>query len=133
MFYAEGNKSYTYNIDVQDGWNIHSITYNGTDVTNLVKDNIFIAPPLAEDSELNIAYESTQNGIADTFSNNVTVNAFDNNIVISNTLNGDNIAIYTISGDLIDNRISSGGLVKITLVPNLYIVKINDKSIKIKI
>ena len=55
-------ESQTVRLVPESGYTIHSVTYNGVDVTSqLSSDNVFVTPEITENAVLYVAYENGDN------------------------------------------------------------------------
>lgn len=119
----------------EPNWEIHTISFNGIDVTNqLGEDNSYITPEIEFNSELIVTYINSSNSIPNISNetNNVRVIGSNGKIIITNASDGESINIYSISGILLYSVISNNGQTSIDVIDNqVYIVKIGNRSYKI--
>lgn len=133
---VENGKNYTFSITPNEGWNIESITFNGTDVTAQLSGNRYTTPVIVEDSELNIVYKKDESSIVKSTEkeSKLKVLATKGQITIINSGKPNNMVIYTLSGSqLFSESISTG--TKIVTVPmnNIYLIKIGGETFKVSI
>ena len=125
----------TYTIEAAEGWEIHSVTFNGEDVTSqLTAEGTFTTPVLQDDAVLNIAYEKIEDNTAveNTRANAIKVQGHNGILRINGTTEDDAISVYTTEGTLVANEISEAGDTEITLpTGQVYIVTVGDTVVKI--
>lgn len=118
-----------------EGWKIHSVTFNGTDVTNeLFSDNSYRTPEITESSELIVVYASTTNAI-DVMRSELPspkVVGSSGSIVISEAEEGQTVYVYTTAGVLANTAVTHNGTTMIRVQENeVYIVKVGNKTFKV--
>lgn len=118
-----------------EGWKIHSVTFNGTDVTNeLSSDNSYRTPEITESSELIVVYASTTNAIDAMRSElpSPKLVGSSGSIVISEAEEGQTVYVYTTAGVLVDTAVTHNGTTTIRVQENeVYIVKVGNKTFKV--
>lgn len=118
-----------------EGWKIHSVTFNGTDVTNeLSSDNSYRTPEITENSELIVVYVSSTNAIDGIRSEQPSpkVVGSSGSIVISEAEEGQTVYAYTTAGVLVDTAVTHNGTTTIRVQENeVYIVKVGNKTFKV--
>lgn len=118
-----------------EGWKIHSVTFNGTDVTNeLSSDNSYRTPEITENSELIVVYASSTNAIDGIRSEQPSpkVVGSSGSIVISEAEEGQTVYAYTTAGVLVDTAVTHNGTTTIRVQENeVYIVKVGNKTFKV--
>ena len=118
-----------------EGWKIHSVTFNGTDVTNeLSSDNSYRTPEITENSELIVAYVSSTNAIDGIRSEQPSPKVVGSSgcIVISEAEEGQTVYAYTTAGVLVDTAVTHNGTTTIRVQENeVYIVKVGNKTFKV--
>lgn len=127
--------SYKVIFEPAEEWIIHSVSFNGTDVTNdLSPDNSYWIPEMTENSELIVIYISATTAINETYSESSLpkVVGYSGCITISNAKDGESIYVYTTAGVLVNTSISNNGTAMIRVQENeVYIVKVGNKTFKI--
>ncbi len=120
-----------------EDWNIHSVSFNGTDVTNEVSsDNSYRTPEITENSELIVVYVSDMNAIDEVHSKSslAKVIGSSGNIIISNAEEGERVYVYTTAGVLVNTAVTHNGTTTIRVQENeVYIVKVGNKTFKVGI
>lgn len=128
-------RRYNVTFEPAEGWKIHSVSFNGTDVTNLLSsDNSYKTPEITEDSELIVVYVSDQSAIDDIHSDSSSAKVVGSsgNIMISNAEDGETVYVYTIAGVLVNTSVINNGTTTIRVQENgIYLVKIGNKTFKI--
>ena len=118
-----------------EGWKIHSVTFNGTDVTNeLSSDNSYRTPEITENSELIVVYASSTNAIDGIRSEQPSPKVVGSSgcIVISEAEEGQTVYAYTTAGVLVDTAVTHNGTTTIRVQENeVYIVKVGNKTFKV--
>ena len=116
-----------------EGWKIHSVTFNGEDVTSqLTEEGTFTTPALQDDATLNIAYEKIDDGIAAATKSRIKVQGHQGVISITGATEGDVIGLYTTSGTLVATATAEGESTHLTVpTGQVYIVKVADTVVKI--
>ena len=127
------DKTYGCRIIEEAGWRVHSITYNGEDITNKGgKENYIQTPVVKGDAVVRIALEQSQTGITKPEQNGMRVLGDAEGIVVENAKAGELINIYRLNGQLIKSIRSTGNNVHIALPSGeIYLIKTATKTIKI--
>lgn len=132
---VEKEESYEYKLEPADGWHIHSVTFNGKDVTSeLTIDNDYKTPVITANSSLNVAYEKTGSKIVLNESQ-LRVNAYGNVISITHAENGELITVYNVDGKNVTSmKTDKQGSARFVLPENqTYIVKGQYKTVKVRL
>ena len=132
---VEKEESYEYKLEPADGWHIHSVTFNGKDVTSeLTIDNDYKTPVITANSSLNVAYEKTGSKIVLNESQ-LRVNAYGNIISITHAENGELITVYNVDGKNVTSmKTDKQGSARFVLPENqTYIVKGQYKTVKVRL
>lgn len=132
-YYVEGEKYYSYKISVSENWAIHSVSYNGEDVTYMLEDNTYHAPLLNDDAEIIVAYESIIESLDIPRFSQATVTGSNKTIHINNTDAGDTILIFNADGQMIKSQQSNGERIDIETMGGQYIIKVKDLVVKISL
>lgn len=124
---------YNFMITPADGWTIHSVTFNGQDVTSEVgADGSYTVSYINDDSELVVAFEERISSISSPFASNARVFASYGNIIVKDADQGEAIVIYDESGKMHTNTISDGGTQTFDVpMSGIYIVKVGNKTVKV--
>lgn len=132
---AEIGKKYSYFIEAAEGWELHSVSFNGTELD--VENHMVTTPAVsAAHSKLIVVFEPS------TASGTQMLNAVDqvkilgtnNGIHIANANAGDQVGIYTADGKLVRSEKMKGQSADIALQSNaLYIIKVGSKTVKVRL
>lgn len=124
--------SYEFFIVPTEGWSIHTVTLNGADVTSEVdEDGRIVLSNIKEDAVLNVVFESTESAIENLVKSHAKVYAKANALQIEGADAGDKVVIYTDGGMLVKSFACKSSSVEVPLEHGTYIVKVNDKVIKV--
>lgn len=125
----------TFTIVAAEGWKIHSVTFNGEEVTaQLTEEGTFTTPALSEDAVLNIAYEKIDDGtkVENARASRIKMQGHHGTLRITGTTEGAAISVYTTDGTLVTQESTEDSDTEITLpTGQVYIVKVADKVVKI--
>lgn len=123
-------------IKADDGWRIHSVTFNGNDVTAEVStEGNYTTPAITTNSTLYVIYEKVGSGIVSLSESRMRVLAYGNNITIKDASEGERIVVYSVDGREVTAAIADNhGIVKMALPENqTYIVKGQTKTVKVRL
>lgn len=124
--------SYEFFIVPAEGWSIHTVTLNGADVTSEVdEDGRIVLSDIKEDAVLNVVFESTESAIENLVKSHAKVYAKANALQIEGADAGYKVMIYTDGGMLVKSFACKSSSVEVPLEHGTYIVKVNDKVIKV--
>ena len=125
----------TFTIVAAEGWKIHSVTFNGEDVTaQLTEEGTFTTPALSGDAVLNIAYEKIEDNtmVENARANAIRVQGHQGTLCITGATEGTDISVYTTDGMLVTQESAEEGETLLTLPEGqVYIVTVGDKVMKI--
>jgi hypothetical protein len=128
-------RTYKVRITAFEGWKIHSVTFNGEEVTaQLTEEGTFTTPALQADAVLNIAYEKTEDNtmVENARANAIRVQGHQGTLCITGATEGDAICVYTTDGMLVTQESAEDSETILTLpTGQVYIVKVADKVVKI--
>ena len=130
---AKRGETYTFVIEPEDGWGIHSVTFNGNDVTSqLDSENRYTTPAINDNATLCVTYEQWGNSIRSDANMNVHVSTMSNSIQISNATPGSICNIYATGGELLESFVVSNSSLNIPMPSgHVYIVKVGDRVFKV--
>ena len=132
---VEIGKQYTYYLEPAEGWKLHSVTFNGTELT--VENNMVTTPAVsAEHSKLIVIFEEQPvtaiAAVNDPSSPKILGSA--NGIHVTNARKGDVVNIYTTDGRLLRSQKLTGSQADINLNSGtLYIIKVGTKTVKVRL
>ena len=126
---------YTLTIVPEEGWNIHSVTFNDEDVTDLLVDCTYTTPTITADCALTVAFEQELNRINTIETSRVRITSDrSGNIVLSNIFPGETVTVYDASGIAVCEQTAGADLLRIHIGKHgTYIVKTDTKTIKIRL
>ena len=122
----------TLTISPEEGWKLLSVTMDGTDVTDQVKDGAsFTTPAINSDATIIIVYEQdTPSGVRTTRSQ-ADIKVVSDSVVISNAEPQSRCIIYGSDGQQVVNTVINDGTRKIALQQGqVYILTINGRTLK---
>ncbi|MDD4636075.1 MAG: leucine-rich repeat domain-containing protein [Bacteroidales bacterium] len=124
---------YTYTIEAASGWSIHTITFNGTDVTDQLDINhTYTTPAIEGDAVLNISYENSGTAVSQTRAGTLKVYTATDAIVIEGAEYGEEISVCTESGALIQRFNAVDNVIRITVPQNaVYLIKTPSQTVKV--
>lgn len=126
--------SYQFIFAPAEGWVIHSVSFNGMDVTDgIASDNSYWTPEITENSELVVVYASSENAIEEVeSSSSAKVVGYSGNITVNNANIGEEILVYNTAGVLVNATVVNSDTATIRVQDNeVYIVKVGKKTFKI--
>ena len=126
-------RTYRVQIEPTEGWTIHSVTINGTDMTDQLDENYtFTTPTLTGSTVLNVAYEQTASKVETTHNRDIKVRGHEGIIFIEGTEQSDHIAIYTTNGTVVAETQAESSNTEIAVESGqLYMVQVANKVVKI--
>lgn len=131
-------QQYTYFIEPSDGWAIHSVTFNGEELT-VANGNYVTTPAVAvQYNRLIVTFEQKEpSGINDTPAANLSqarILGSDSGIHITNANVGDKVIVCNMDGRVVYSRTMTSNQADISLRPDtLYIIKVADKVVKVRL
>jgi len=132
---VEMGKQYTYFLKPAEGWKLHSVTFNDTELT--VENGIVITPAVsAAHNKLIVTFEKlTQTEIAAAMqTTQPKVLGTANGLHVANATAGDIVSVYTVEGRLVTKQTLRGSQADVTLAGGqLYIVKVGEKVVKVRL
>ena len=128
-------ESYTFTIVPEEGWTVHSVTFNDEDVTDLLVDNTYTTPAITADCVLNVAFEQELNSINTIEKSRTKVTSDRNgNIVLSNLFPGETVTVYDVNGIAVCEQATGADHMRIHIGRHgTFIVKTKSKTIKIRL
>ena len=127
--------SHSFFIDAEEGWQIHSVTKNGEDITSSVgNDGWLNLYKLRKSTLVSITFENTSSAVNEVAVSKAKVYAAEGRIVIRGAELGEPISVYNESGAKVSSIIASKDSESIRVDSgHIYIVKLNGKSVKVAI
>lgn len=131
------NVGQTYSFDIlpDDKWLVHSVTFNGEDVTQQMVDGSYTTPALTTNSTLIVVFEDKEDGIQSPQNSNVRVyGESDGTICINNLADGEMVCVYDTNGRMVRQETASSEQMRIKLDNHgVYIVKAGVKTLKLNL
>ena len=129
------NKTYGCRIIEEEGWQVHSITYNGEDITEKGGGEHYIQTPVVEgDAVIRIAFEQSGTGIIRPEQNVMRVLGDADGIVIDHARRGELVNVYLLNGQLIKSFRTTGCHLHIPLPSGkIYLIKTDTRTIKLRL
>ena len=133
---AEMGVQYSYFIEANDGWRIHSVTFNDNELD--IDENGFVTTPAisAALNRLIVTYEQVGHVNVKSIDrdSDIRVLAKADGLHITGTNNGDQLVVYTADGRLCHSATINAASADVTLAPGqLYIAKVGNKVVKVRL
>lgn len=126
--------THTFTIYVEKGWKIHSVCFNGNDVTNELTDNTYTTPTITENSRLMVVYEQDGSDVRAAKESKVKVLATENGIKVTGVNVNETIRIIGIDGKLQKTVRADNSQVNIPLNKgNVYMVNVGSTTVKVRL
>ena len=132
----ESKPYFTLFFKADSGWKLHSVTFNGDDVTPEVgSDGNYTTSALTSSSTINVVYQQTSQSINAVSNSSVQVKACNGEIVISSDdSSAIPVIIYNIDGKVVGRETIMGGEAHITLpIENIYVIKAGGQTFKVSL
>ena len=126
-------RTYQMQIVPSTGWKIHTVTFDGKDMTaQLADDNTFTTPTINGSAVLNVAYVKIDDAIESARAGAIKVQGYQGTISIAGATEGEAIGLYTASGTQVATVTAEGDTTHLTVpTGQVYIVKVADTVVKI--
>lgn len=122
-------ESYSYVFTPDAGWKIHTVTFNGEDVTSLLYNGQYSTPVITGDSELSVVYVEDTQGISQAVGESpVRVIAHGLSLSVSGVKDGSTVYVYDTQGKLLR---TARGNATLTLPTGIYLVKAEGQTFKV--
>lgn len=130
---VEKGNAYTTVITPSRGWEVNTVSFNGTDVTSELVGNTYTTPSITEDSEITIVYKQTSvNGVRSSIESLIKVSASHGKVIIENNDKATTTSVYSTNGVMITTEHVGLGTTKISLDNNkIYIIKVGPETFKV--
>ncbi len=133
---VEIGKQYTYFLEPADGWKLHSVTFNGTELT--VENNTVTTPAVSvAHNKLIVIFEdtnSTEISNANAPSSQVKILGSVQGVHIANANAGDQVTVCSANGQTLFSQKLTASQADITLKSGaLYIIKVGTKVVKVRL
>ena len=127
--------TYRFCIEPSNGWRLHSVSFNGLDITSSVGTDGYISiKDITENSTLDIAFELESTGVKTMQTSKVKIYGDKDCIIVRGANYGDEVKIYNEAGAAVTTKTIYNDIVTIPVTNNhVYIVKASGKTVKIAI
>ena len=122
-------------IEPDEGWIVHSVVFNGVDVTSQRdSDGKYTTPAIVGDSWLSVVYELfDEDAISSVTESKARVQGTPHGAMIIGAEKGEMIHVYTADGKLYRSIKAEAGAVDVPLAnDNTYIIQVGAKTVKLK-
>ena len=127
-------KAYTFTIAPNDGWKIHSVMFNNSDVTNkLSTGSQYTTPAITGNSWLFVVYEKIdEDAISFVPESNVKILSTPTGARVIDAEIGEMIRVYTTDGKLQHTVEADNNIIDIPLAKDeIYIIQVGTKTVKL--
>ena len=116
-------------------WKIHSVTFNGVDVTSQLDSNgLYTTPAINENSTLIIIYEQTNNAVNAPLSSTVRILPTAIGIKVTGGSVGDVVQVFTADGVLLKAVKADSTELDILLKKDkVYLVRVGQTTMKLRL
>ena len=123
----------TYEIVPSENWEISTVTFNGTDVTTELVDNVFTTPEITEDSELSVVFVDVPTSVYSLYdTKDVKVYASQQTVKINGLEENMPVTVYDTSGHMEYNSVSTDSEMNINMNKSgAYLVKVGERTFKV--
>jgi len=134
---VEMGRQYTFLLQPADGWMLHSVTFNGTELEVTDGNSVTTPAVSAALSHLIVTFEENSvnaiRGIQDEAPSQIKVLGKRGGITVKNA-DGEQLTVYNANGSLVLTQKVDGQQVNVNLAPGqLYLVKVGAKVLKIRL
>ncbi|MBR4885910.1 MAG: leucine-rich repeat domain-containing protein [Muribaculaceae bacterium] len=114
-------------------WTISSVSFNGTDVTNELVDNVYTTPAITRDSELNVVFVNSGSSVYSVYkTNDVVVSASQQTIRIKGLEVNTPVAVYNTNGQHCRSAVATDYEMNINMgKEGVYLVKVGERTFKV--
>ena len=114
-------------------WAISSVTFNGTNITNELVDNIYMTPAITRDSELNVVFVNSGSSVYSVYNtSDVVVSASQQTIKIKGLEVNTTVAVYNTNGQLCHSAAATDYEMSINMgKEGVYLVKVGERTFKV--
>lgn len=122
-------------IEIEDGWKINTVQFNGRDVTSEVVNGVYTTPSLSANATLIITFEQSTPTQVQTTENHSRMKAWATNegvLYVQGLERGEKFDIFNSDGQLLSTHSSNGLQHQIPLQNHgVYIIRSTQKSVKV--
>ncbi len=126
---------YTLQIVPETGYIVHSITFNGEDITeSMLADGTLLTPAISGDAILSVAFEEGSTGITNARADALRVLPGNGYVTVMGLTTGTVITAYTADGVLVTKRVASADTERMVLpTGKVYIIQAEGRSVKVRL
>ena len=128
-------KSYKIRFTPEENWSIGSVSFNGTDVTDQLQENLYETPEILDNSTLSVVYKKNSASPAPRITNSwlrVWVN--NGSVVISNASFDSDITITNSFGEVLySGKINSNEMTIDSLSSGIFLVEVDGEIFKVSL
>lgn len=114
----------------QPNWEVYSVSLNGDDITNRIKDNLVDISGIESDGCLNFVFRQSQTGITET-QLNIKISVAENILTMENLEPQSSVYIYSLDGKLINSIIPRSSTIQVNLNHGIYIIKYSSNTYRV--
>ena len=132
IFFVESGKAQSIKLIPDEGYALHTLSFNGTDVKEDIIEGYYTTPALTAPATLNVAFEIVVGADEVVASDRVRVTANDGRIIVDGTVYGELVNLYTDSGMQVNSVYSNGDRIEFEAMEGkVYIVKTLNRTVKV--
>ena len=127
--------SFTFFIEPAEGWQLHTVTFDGLDITSEVEaDGRLYINGITDNAVLSIVFERGNSAVNDVQSSRAKVYASEGTIIVANAEKAETIQVYNEAGMNVATRQAVRSTEHINVEKgHVYIVKLKGKTVKLSI
>ena len=131
---VEIGQEYSYYIEAADGWNIHSVSFNDTELTVDTEGKVVTPVVSADRNHLYVVFEQIgYTAIERTEAAPMHIVATTHGLSVSGAKGGERVTVYSIDGRQLGQQTLAGANATIELAPGqFYIVRVGEKVVKVR-
>lgn len=114
----------------QPSWEVYSVSFNGSDITDRIKDNSLDISGIDEDGCLNFVLRQIQTGINEK-QPDTQIHVDGNMLTVNNLSTNSDLLIYSLDGMLINAINPKSPIIKINLESGIYIIKHDNEVYRV--
>lgn len=118
-------------LEPSSGWVIHTVSFNGVEVTDSLVDSVFTTPPMISDGLLSVTFELI-NQTAEMVVSPVKVYTRPSEIVVCGLIAGEAVELYGINGTVERKVLAESNEQSFSVRPgSAYLVRAGGKTVKV--
>ena len=134
MQLVESPKNYEFLFSAAEGWKVHTVTFDGRDVTaQLDAAGRYVTPTITQSAVLNVTYEmETPAAIDQAEDDGLSVRAREGRIWVEGAPGGLAVKVYDLSGAVVAETETAGTALSIAVHSGqVYLVKVGKRTFKL--